>query len=254
MNNINIVEQKYWNNSYDNYKFYIADDVVTQKIDMILEKERKNIKNCFEVGCYPGRYLAHFAKKFSLEANGIDKTNKLNDSFINWLKDNSVEIGNVVCGDAFEYIDKLYKDRIKYDLVYSIGFIEHFLNYKEVIKIQDKILKENGVLIIETPNFRGKIQNIMHKLVDQENLNRHVVEAMNPDEWEKILKEMNYQIITKEYFGGFKFWVDIQNRNILQKILLFIFNKISIFLKNKIKRNNAAYSPYCLLVARKNVL
>lgn len=253
MNEQNIVKQHYWDGSYRKFDFYIADDIVSKKMDSILESEQFTGGKCFEIGCFPCRYLAHFAKKFACQINGVDKTSYVDKKLMDWLNLQDIEIGTILRKDAFEYIDELYKNSKVFDFVYFVGFIEHFKNYKEVILYHDKIVRENGILVIETPNFRGVLQYILHLLVDKKNLDRHVVRSMNVKEWAELLSENGYDIIYQGYFGGFCFWADIQKRNVIQKILLKVFGMFSAYFDQKEIKNSQIYSPYCLVAARKRI-
>lgn len=251
----NIVDQSYWNQSYTNYEFRIADNNVTREFDRLLEEIGllpEFGSSCFEVGCYPGGYLAYFGKKYGYVVNGVDLTDQLNENLSKWLVTENIKVGKIERDDFSNYINSLYKDRIVFDFVYSCGFIEHFKNYNDVLLEHDKILKPNGLLLITTPNFRGAIQNILHRLVDKENLKRHVVAAMNPGDWEKVLCNKGYDILYKGYFGGFEFWSDVQKRNLLQKVLNRIMTGCSNKLKSKHIKNCSAYSPYCILLAKKS--
>lgn len=245
---MNIAKQSDWDESYKNFKFYEENDILAQEVDKYIKNYSKDATSIFELGCFPCRYLSHFAKKFKLEANGVDITSEIDKQLFKWLKENDIKVGNIFNADAFEIIDKLKKENKTFDIVYSIGFIEHFTNYLDIIECHDKILKKEGLLIISAPNFRGKIQNKLHNIFDKKNLERHVIEAMNIREWEEYLKEKGYEIIDCKYFGGFKFWHEYPIKN---KIKDFICNVICILFNRIDKGNSESYSPYGLVVAKK---
>ena len=138
-----------------------------------------------------------------------------------------------------------------YDFVYSLGFIEHFEDYLDVIMEHDKILKDNGILVITTPNFRGRVQYLAHKFFDEDNLRNHVLKSMNPSEWAAMLKEKNYEILFAGYFGGFDFWVEPKKRSFFKKGLLRLFVYLAGFLRTRVKQDRESCAPYCGLIAIK---
>jgi len=107
-----------------------------------------------------------------------------------------------------------------------------------------------GYLIITTPNFAGIFQRILHRFTDKNNYKLHVIDSMNPDKWENILGK-NYEILYKGYFGGFMFWVEKQQRNIIQKLILKLYSALYRILAKFSIPDNRIYSPFCGLIVKK---
>src|SRR5262245_58148109 len=59
-----------------------------------------------------------------------------------------------------------------FDVVYSIGFIEHFEDPRMIIEKHLRLLRPGGRLIITLPHF-AHLQYIFHWLIDRENLAKH---------------------------------------------------------------------------------
>jgi SAM-dependent methyltransferase len=247
-----VVDQAYWDREYDHFYFHIADDVITEKVDSVIEKyaAQHPLGTCFEVGCFPGRYLAHFCKKYSLEANGVDAAAKMDDRFREWMESENILMGELRHGEAFSYIDKLHAENKTYDFVYSLGLIEHFTDAAEVVRTHAKIVGHGGLLVIVCPNFRGGLQYVMHTLVDRENRKRHVIRSMNPRKWARVLREEGFEILEAGSFGGFRFWAGDQKRGVVQQGLLYLFRRLAERGKD-CPRDNNFYSPYCILAAWK---
>jgi SAM-dependent methyltransferase len=199
-----VVDQEYWDESYRQFYFYTARDSITEKVDAVLDalvKERP-VSDCFEVGCFPGRYLAHFCKRYGFRANGVDAAEKMDDRFREWILREGVSVGALQKGDAFAYIDELYAKNITFDFVYSLGLIEHFVDYMEVVNYHAKIVRPGGLLVIICPNYRDVVQYTKHALLDRENRKRHVLRAMNPRKWAGRLRREGFTILEAGYFGG----------------------------------------------------
>lgn len=244
---MDLIEQKYWNDSYSNFNYFVADDEITQWFESKIKLPTQKDYTSFEFGCCPGRYMARIGQ-MGFKVNGIDTSADIESQRFNeWLRSLEITIGDLSMGDALSYAQT---SNDKYDLVCSFGFIEHFVNYHEVIKLHDKLLKPGGTLIISTPNFRGLIQHFLHRCLDSKNLSKHYLRSMRPRSWKTLLENMNYKIEYCGFFGNFDFWYDSQKRTLSQAIAIIIVMRI----KNKLKRllpNSSLYSPYCGIIARK---
>lgn len=241
---MDLVEQPYWDNSYKKFGYYIENDAVIKWLvnhGEIFEKKG----SLFEFGCFPGRYMAYFGKK-GWKVNGMDLTPRIEEDFVSWLNSQQIISGIIKKGDALAYASTTSD---QYDLVCSFGFIEHFQNFLELIDLHHRILKPGGFLVISTPNFRGEIQNFLHKNLDSQNLGRHFLPAMQPNLWRRRIKSYGYKIVFSGYFGGFDFWCDEQKRNSIQTISVKALFKIKTVLKNL--PSFATYAPYCGIIAQK---
>jgi SAM-dependent methyltransferase len=241
---MDFVQQQYWDNSYQNFKYRIAEDDITNWINKH-EHLFLNKGSLFEFGCYPGRYLSFMGKK-GWTVNGLDLTPDIEGRFIAWLHDESIKTGLLKKIDAVSYAAST-TDR--YDFVCSFGFIEHFSNFLHLIELHDRILKPEGWLVITTPNFKGFVQRVLHKNLNHESLKMHYLPSMQPLLWKQKLESLGYIIHFSGYFGGFDFWYDEQPRNRMQKIGLKIVGKINRIIRRL--PDHQSYSPYCGIIAQK---
>ncbi len=235
----NLVLQKIWDDSYLQYPLNVAKKTDPVRI-WLEEKIPRDKKTCFEIGCFPGRYLAVFGIH-GYELNGIDSTPRINNDLLYWLKTQKFKIGKFYNQDFLKF-----RETIKFDVVCSFGFIEHFVEWKEIIRKHTYLVNNEGYLIISTPNFRGFVQKHLHKLLDNENYNRHNLCSMNPGEWKIILEKEGFEVIYYGYFGGFKFWTNNSKKKIFEKIISKI---LTILFKNL--PNSEYYSSFCGIVAKK---
>jgi 2-polyprenyl-3-methyl-5-hydroxy-6-metoxy-1,4-benzoquinol methylase len=159
------------------------------------------IRDCVEIGCYPGRYLTIFGER-GIELNGIDYVPQVT-AIADLCNQHGYRAGKFSCVD-FE------KDSIdaKFDCVYSLGFIEHFTEWETLLLKHLELVKLNGMLIVETPNFKGWLQRIPRILFDRQNYNRHNLAAMNPSRWESILTTHGFEIVRSDCIGGYQLWFE----------------------------------------------
>jgi SAM-dependent methyltransferase len=241
---MDLVAQQYWDESYKNFEFYVAKDDLTQWLNLQLQQQSLAGKTVFEVGCFPGRYLAWFGQQGAV-VSGMDLAPQMS-LMDNWFQSAGFSKQLIQQGDVLEYLGN---SADRYDIVCSFGFIEHFRNFEHIIQLHTGLVARGGRLVITTPNFRGRVQYLLHKYLDKENLDRHYTPSMQPEIWAGILRKNGYRIDWSGHFGHFDFWADKQKRNFLQKLLAKVCTTLPRYLKWL--PNSRHYSPYCGIIATK---
>lgn len=241
---MDFVKQREWDTSYEVINLDIS-DLNDSIVNFIVNRiPTTTTKDVFEIGCFPGRYLNVFGEK-GYELNGVDLTPRvleLNDFFLK----RGYKVGQIQKED----FQKL-KTR-KYDLVCSFGFIEHYKKFIEIIDMHSGILKENGTLLITAPNFRGGLQYIYHKILDDKNLKKHNLKSMSPRKWEQHLIDCGFQIIYCGYIGSELWKENYNSKNNSFKIFERILTVMIKFMNSKFP-NNSFSSAYCVILAKKTV-
>ena len=240
---MNIVPQEYWDAYYKNFEFDIApsNDEVRKWIERFIKKGKGK---CLEIGCFPGRYLAVFGE-LGYELNGIDLTPRVEKDLPNWLKNRFYNIGEFHKSN-FEN----YESKLKFDIVSSFGFIEHFNNWEDILIKHSSLVNKNGYLVVSVPNFKGTIQRLLHFILDRQNYKRHNIKAMDINKWRKLIASLGFDIIYCGAFGIFDFWAEEQQRNALLTFLLKCVIRLTPTF-NKRLRNDELYSPYYGIIAHK---
>ena len=84
---------------------------------------------------------------------------------------------NVIHADAFseEFLSE-YKG--SFDMVMSLGFIEHFTDVEKAVGIHLELLKPGGTLVVEIPNLSG-INRMVFRLFNRELLEMHNLRIMD---------------------------------------------------------------------------
>lgn len=161
LRNINKKESLYFTlsgiiNSY--IKDYIKKDMIYQII---------------EVGCGGSSIFPILKTHFkNLKIYGIDSSLP----GCKFIFENNIDTNHsydVICGNALRSPIKPES----FDIVYSIGLIEHFEKQDDIIKSHIDMLKKNGLIIIVVPNligFQGKL--LKSQLFNSER-------ALNNDSW-----------------------------------------------------------------------
>ena len=152
-----------------------------------------------EIGGAPGQYLAFFAKEFGYKVTGLDYSEigckKMKENF------------DILGINATVYQMDLFSEDIRvspqFDIVYSLGFIEHFTNLEEVIEKHLDLLKPGGILLIGTPNLLG-VNGIVMKHIAPERMSIHNLATMDVSNWNNFKQRYELETLFEGYIGGFE--------------------------------------------------
>jgi len=199
---------------------------------------------CFEVGCHPGRFLA-VAGMLGYELNGVDMTPEV-ESIHEWLERDGYRVGRIDRGDFFTY-----EPGRQFDLVMSLGFIEHFTDFERALERHVPLVAPGGRLVIEVPNMAGAVQNWFHRNFDRESYERHHVPAMNPAAWTRVLRGHGFEIEFEGPFGHLYLWVEPQRRSLPERAAVFALRAAQKLARPVVPHGRFAWAPYLGVVARR---
>lgn len=241
-----LTTQEYWTGENPSFEFqkhsnHAISDLIRKYIPPA------NGGNCIEIGSFPGPFLTVFGD-LGYELNGIDFHSKNARELPDWLTSIGYKTAEFKTIDFFDY-----KSSRKFDVVASFGFIEHFQNFEDVTQRHGDLVKDDGYIVITTPNFRGWIQKWLHKTFDKRNLAIHNLDSMYPDEWAKVLKRQGFEVKYCGYFGGFQFWRDKEPMSGIKKPGIWVIERMIARLRKILWFESAAFSAYCGIVARKKI-
>lgn len=133
-----------------------------QKVISLL-KEKKN-GMLLDVGCGKGILEYCLKSKYNFDIYGFD----IDSESINFAKD-TFNNQNYIVGDANKTF--LYHDNT-FDVVICIGLLEHIENPHNVIKEMLRVMKRNGIGIINTPNaYQFDLYHYLNKPVLPDGIN-----------------------------------------------------------------------------------
>lgn len=212
----------------------------------------KKYNNIFEVWCAPWNFLIKFHNLFWLKLHGIEYSQEWIKTINENFKNNNIK-ANIINWDFFN--KKFLKDnKDKYDIVYSLWFIEHFSNPEEVIKNHFEITKKWWLVIISIPNLKY----INRFFVPKNILDIHNLKIMDIRTLKNLFKK--YHIIEAKYIWWLcNIWLFTYKNYCIEKIrfLLFLiqrllFDPIFILLyKLGINFSNKYSSPQIIIICKK---
>jgi len=145
-----------------------------QRILEIFDRHGNLAPGCrvLELGCGRSRWLPFLALQRQCEVSGLD-----NEPFAADLARANLmgagASGRIVCGDAFDLSGRPDM-RGAFDLVYSMGLLEHFDDVVDRIAALKGYLRPGGRLLTTVPNMQG-FNWLMQRLGSRDILEMHVV-------------------------------------------------------------------------------
>lgn len=150
-----------------------------------------------EIGGAPGQFIAYLSKCHGYEASVIDYS----EIGCQKTKQNFDLLGLDVKVYNRDFFGDL-SDVPRFDVVLSMGFVEHFNDLEDVFRRHVALLKNNGILIVGVPNLRGLSEKVLARTAPAM-LSRHNVEAMDLQCWSILESSYGLSPLFKGYIGGF---------------------------------------------------
>jgi 2-polyprenyl-3-methyl-5-hydroxy-6-metoxy-1,4-benzoquinol methylase len=204
-----------------------------------------------EIGGAPGQFLAYFTKYFGYLPYAIDYSTigceKMQEAFEGVNLD--VTIYN-------RDISSDLSDLPSFDIVFSMGFIEHFSDLDAIVGKHVELLKVQGTLVLGVPNYRGISQIVLKRLAPHK-LSMHNLKSMDIKNWESFEKKQGLQTIFKAYIGGFNpgSFRRCENRTLKNLLIRFFFKVVRVLITDRLtflrSFNSIYWSAYVLGIYRK---
>lgn len=203
-----------------------------------------------EIGCAPGKWMVFLNRKLGLEVSGIEYSPygiKITNENLAMLR---IKPASLIEGDFFKI-----EPSQKYDVVISLGFIEHFQNVESVIARHLLWLKPGGKLVLGIPNFRG-IYFLLQNVLDEEILKKHNTSIMNLDFFRGVGKKLDLQIADLNYLGSFEPSLPVAQKGFgsLSQATIKCFLKLFLQVRKFVffdRINHPFFSSYILAVYSK---
>ncbi len=236
--------EDYWNNKRDQLIGPVHESGFHNRVLDAVIASNSNIKSSIELGGFPGTFSIYVKKKYNLETTLLD-----------YFIDQSIVDDLLAANGLDKHAINLIEDDLtldhpiekKYDLVFSIGLIEHFVDTKGIIKRHLDYAKPGADLLIILPNFRG-INGWLQRKFDKPNYDVHNIDSMDLDLLKSIADELNIENASTYYVGRFSIWLEnYKTQNIFVKLFfktLFVVGKVYTRI---IPRESKTLSPLIVL-------
>lgn len=205
-------------------------------------------KHAFEIGCAGGNYLAYLNKTFGYKASGIDFSDEIERTR------KLFEIYNLP--EPILYKEDLFSFNSPhpYDVVCSVGFVEHFENLRNVIEKHAELVAPGGTLIITMPNF-GYGQYLLHWLIDRDNLKKHNTQTMNLQVLRRSFQSLPFTIELLSYYKTFGFWTERDDLKLWERSIYWGIRRFGKLLNVTMGYDtpNRFFSPHIVCIAKRNL-
>lgn len=257
MTNDKLTEKQHWDAYWSKFNLPVevkrsnANLLVNEELNIFEKYLPKKSLSILEIGGAPGQYLAYMHKQFGYKISCLDYSEIGCRKTIENFKLLDIPV-NVYQQDIFSDLTNVPK----FDIVYSMGLIEHFEDVTKVIEKHLSLLKPGGLLMLGLPNFRG-INGAFLKRLAPVLISQHNLKTMDIRTWTIFEQKLNLQQVFKGYIGGFEPMTFLINeKNTFFSRILFlkarVLNKIFHdnfkFLR---KYNSRYFSSYIIGIYRK---
>jgi SAM-dependent methyltransferase len=151
-----------------------------------------------EIGGAPGQYLAYLHRSRGCRVTCIDFSEigcaKTVENFR--LLDIA---GGVIQADITTDVGGLPT----FDIVYSLGLIEHFADRRQIVANHARLVRPGGYLVLGVPNFRGLTGWFM-RILAPSTYATHEIAAMDLEGWREFERPLGLRVLWKDYVGGFE--------------------------------------------------
>ena len=200
-----LTEKDYWDQHWATLKLpvsYTLDGRSELNADILGTIERavgdRRPKKVLEIGGAPGGFLAHFAKRYGSEVHSLDYS----------------EIGCRKTEENFRLLDlpvhihradflNLPEGLPRFDVVYSLGLIEHFSDLPRVVKAHCDLVNPRGLIILGVPHFVHVFWPLLYLLAPRVT-GGHNRDVLSLDRWNGFERQLSLKPVYKGYMGGFR--------------------------------------------------
>src|ERR1700733_1331342 len=126
-------------------------------------------RSVIEIGCAQSKWLPYFAKVHNLSVAGVDYSD-IGCAGARALLQRAQCDGEVFQADMFDPPDEL---RSRFDVVLSMGLVEHFADTSNAVQACAAFAKPGGIIITTIPNLTGLI-GLVQRCLDRAVYNKHI--------------------------------------------------------------------------------
>lgn len=243
-----LTDEQYWTEYWEKSGKKGLDRFLFQEVvnDIIPElKSNGSNMNYLEIGGAPGDVMVYFATRYGCKVSCVDFVAK--NIIMEKMDDYGIENYEIFSEDFLTW-----ESEKKYNIVASYGFIEHFSNYREIVKKHVQAAENEGYVIISMPNIR-KANWLMYRLFNKKSLDGVNLEAIDLQGLQKLLKDEGCQILEARYWLTNFFMFNneyplLKKHKVIQRIFTAIQNVMIKTHTHNIP--NSWFSPYMICIAR----
>jgi len=239
-----LVPKEYWDKHWLLEEKFHPDRYL---FDRLLRRFLPHGGRYFEVGCAPGTTMAYFQRKFDYDVTGIDYSS--GDQVRKTMARYAIADYTLIEEDFLTY-----RTAERYDVVGSFGFVEHFRDYGEVLRLQARLVRPGGYILVEVPNLRY-VNWLLYRLFLPGQLRLHNLAVMQPRVMlDGIRAEADFTPLYASYHGTSILQSDPQNPVLRKHPLMRVAAAAASGSLELLHLDNVPsrfLSPYIIVIARR---
>jgi len=243
MNENKRTEVKFWN------KYWHKHDKGSRRINLLMREiydtfihylPSDNNLQVLEIGGAYGEYLMFLYNTFHYQISSLDFSPTGNIATLEKFKKAGVPI-QIIERDLFSDIS----DLPRFDIVYSLGFIEHFDDLTPVVSKHVELVKPGGIILLGIPNLGGIYKKVLRRIAPSFE-ETHNLDTMNLDSWTEFEQKLGLQPIFKGYIGGFEPMTmkKLEKKSLTNISIYFIVNVLTVLLSFTFRFLRRYNSPF----------
>lgn len=221
-----------------------------KKAIKLLDKNNTPVKNVIDVGAGKGEMLNILDNKYNLSSvTAVDYSEEniktLQNQKIHTI---NIDLENINNGNYINLKDK-------FDLVVCLETIEHIFNTDELLNFINYILKDNGHLIISTPNTGSIMYKLFYMLRGYPFGENHHLRFFTKNKLTQYSFFNGFKIICWDNYSSINTDIIMRGLGIKNKFLIMIIAYILFtpqYLLNKLNISNFLTSSGLVMIAKKN--
>jgi len=187
-----------------------------------------------EIGCGCSRWLPYFSS-LGFRVAGIDYS-PTGCQQAKMILDREGLVGDIFEGDAFDANPRLLG---RFDVVVSLGVVEHFQDTAETIRTFSRYLKPRGLMISTCPNMVGLL-GLSQKVLNRPVYDRHI--PLSAEDLHKAHRAAGLNVARCSYVGSLDFhMINLHGGESFSKTLahhmLMRLSRVGWKLPLRVKRN-----------------
>lgn len=183
-----------------------TDDIILDTLERFAPLRGTQV---LEVGGAPGQFLAYLLRHHDIQGHVLDYS----DVGCEQTHANLSALGLTAFVHQADLFANTFEQR--FDVVYSLGLVEHFEDFEQVVAKHVALVKPGGTLVLGCPNFRGPtawaLRRVAPKLLAQHNLS-----TMDSRRWARLSATLPIEQVSLEYVGGFepRLWIPRESNSL----------------------------------------
>jgi 2-polyprenyl-3-methyl-5-hydroxy-6-metoxy-1,4-benzoquinol methylase len=158
-------------------------------------------RDLLELGCAPATLLTRLAERLGAVPHGVDYTAEGVAASRAAFARGGFDPGRVFLADVFDPAFRA-AHAARYDAVCSFGFVEHFEQPRDVVRLHLELLRPGGLLVVSAPQFSGVNLRLM-RLLQPEAVAEHELSILHLEGFREVFAGLGLQTLACEQVGAF---------------------------------------------------